>query len=145
MVRKLIQIAIPFIWFGAVAAISFMEAPLKFQAPGITIPLGLGIGRLVFSALNKAEIVFAAVFLLSLLGTRSAGRMAAILFACVAGILLLETLWLLPVLDARAELVINGAEPFSRMHLVYIACDAAKLILLFCLGIVIARRHISER
>src|SRR5215203_2889751 len=143
MIRKLIQIAIPFIWFGAVAAISFMEAPLKFQAPGITIPLGLGIGRLVFFALNKAEIVLAAVFMLSILGGRTVGRIAAMLFAWVVGILLLETVWLLPVLDARAELVINGAEPFSRMHFVYIACDAAKLILLFCLGTVMARRHIS--
>jgi hypothetical protein len=145
MVRKLIQLAVPFIWFGAVAAISFIEAPLKFQAPGITIPLGLGIGRLVFFALNKAEIVFAAIFILSLIGAATIGRLASILFACVAGILLLETVWLLPVLDARAELVINGAEPFSRLHLVYIACDATKLVLLFWLGTVVARWHLSDR
>jgi len=28
----------------SVLAISFLEAPLKFRAPGITIQLGLGIG-----------------------------------------------------------------------------------------------------
>ena len=33
MFIKLLQIAIPFVWFGAVGAISFMEAPLKFTAP----------------------------------------------------------------------------------------------------------------
>lgn len=38
-----------------VAAISLLEAPLKFRAPGITTALGLGIGRLVFQALNIAE------------------------------------------------------------------------------------------
>jgi len=27
-------------------AISFLEAPLKFRAPGVTVPFGLGIGRL---------------------------------------------------------------------------------------------------
>jgi len=37
-----------FVWIGFVCAISFMEAWLKFRAPGITVPLGLGIGRLVF-------------------------------------------------------------------------------------------------
>ena len=144
MYRKVALIAVPFIWFGTVLAISFMEAPLKFQAPGITIPLGLGIGRLVFFALNKMELVFAAVFLLSLLGNRAVGRTVITLFVVIVLILGVETLWLLPVLDARAEEVINGtAEPFSRMHLIYIAADAMKLILLFALGIVVTKRHLE--
>jgi hypothetical protein len=50
-----------FIWIGFVCAISFMEAWLKFTAPGITIPLGLGIGRVVFHALNKVEWVLCAI------------------------------------------------------------------------------------
>ena len=37
-----------FLWIGFVSAISFMEAWLKFRAPGVTLTLGLGIGRLVF-------------------------------------------------------------------------------------------------
>ena len=28
------------------------ELPVQFLAPGVTIPIGLGIGRLVFTALN---------------------------------------------------------------------------------------------
>ena len=36
-----------------------METPLKFRAPGMTRALGLGVGRLVFRALNGAEIVLA--------------------------------------------------------------------------------------
>ncbi|MEO8647987.1 MAG: hypothetical protein ABI539_02355 [Acidobacteriota bacterium] len=61
MLVRILQIAIPFVWSGMLAAISFMEAPLKFQAPGVTLPIGLGIGRLVFFALNKAEIVLGLV------------------------------------------------------------------------------------
>ena len=115
MLRKLALVAVPFIWFGIIAAISFMEAPLKFQAPGITIPLGLGIGRLFFFALNKMELVLAGVFLLSLFASRSVGRTATTLFAVILLILGVETLWLLPLLDARAEQVINGtADPFSN-------------------------------
>ena len=43
--------AIAFTWFGLVLGISFLEAPLKFRAPGVTTQLGLGIGRVVFAAL----------------------------------------------------------------------------------------------
>ena len=46
------------VWLGMLLGISFMEAPLKFRAPNMTIALGLGIGQLVFSALNKVEINF---------------------------------------------------------------------------------------
>ena len=66
MWSKTLKIAVPFLWFGIVLAISFMEAPLKFQAPGITIPLGLGIGQLVFFTLNKMEMVCAFLLLIAL-------------------------------------------------------------------------------
>ena len=59
MIFHILQIAIPFIWFGLVGGISFIETPLKFRAPNITLALGLGIGRIVFSALNKVEIALA--------------------------------------------------------------------------------------
>src|SRR5664279_3321230 len=52
---QVIGTAVAFVWLGMVLAISFLEAPLKFRAPGITLPLGLGIGRLVFRALNGCE------------------------------------------------------------------------------------------
>ena len=55
------------LWIGFVSAISFMEAWLKFRAPGITIPLGLGIGRLVFNALNKIEWVLATLIICNLI------------------------------------------------------------------------------
>jgi hypothetical protein len=55
-----IAVALTFVWLGMVLAISFLEAPLKFRAPGVTLPVGLGIGRLVFRALNWGEAVLAA-------------------------------------------------------------------------------------
>ena len=58
-----IALTASFLWIGFVCAISFMEAWLKFRAPGVTIPLGLGIGRLVFNALNKVEWIFATAIL----------------------------------------------------------------------------------
>lgn len=145
MLRKILRVAVPFIWFGAVGAISFMEAPLKFQAPGITIPLGLGIGRLVFYALNWIEIVLALILFVAMFLSREyVGRVAATLFGLIIVILVAQTLWLLPVLDARAVKVMGGnADPFSKLHFVYIGFEAIKLVLLFSLGTMMARRHLT--
>ena len=142
---KTLKIAVPFIWFGMVLAISFMEAPLKFQAPGITLPLGLGIGRLVFFALNKMEIVSAALLLLAFWRGRNNTKVETGMLGAVVLILLLETVWLLPVMDARAEMVIAGSEPpFSSMHVVYIVFDALKVIALLTLGIASVRHYSKE-
>ena len=51
-VQQPIAVACLFTWIGFVCAISFLEAWLKFRAPGVTVPIGLGIGRLVFGALK---------------------------------------------------------------------------------------------
>ncbi|HQU90693.1 MAG TPA: hypothetical protein PLK77_00275 [Pyrinomonadaceae bacterium] len=145
MLSKAIKIAVPFIWFGMVLAISFIEAPLKFQAPGIDLPLGLGIGRLVFFALNKMEIVCSVLLLFAFWRGRSNSHVETGSFGLVLLILVLETVWLLPVLDARAELVISGAEaPFSGMHIVYIVLDLVKLIALMTLGVATARHYLKE-
>lgn len=145
MLARTLKIAVPFIWFGMVLAISFMEAPLKFQAPGIDLPLGLGIGRLVFFALNKMEIVCGVVLLLAFWRGRSNSGLETGVLGLALLILVLETVWLLPVLDARAELVISGVEPpFSRLHVVYIVFDALKLVALMMLGIATVRHHLKE-
>ena len=58
-----LAVAAVFVWLGMVLAISFLEAPLKFRAPGVTMQVGLGIGRLVLKALNICELVLAAAAL----------------------------------------------------------------------------------
>jgi hypothetical protein len=145
MFFKTIKIAVPFVWFGMVLAISFMEAPLKFQAPGINIPLGLGIGRLVFFTLNKMEIICALLMLIACFRVRPNTRTMLVAFWVSFVILLLETVWLLPVLDARAEQVIAGtASPFSNSHVVYIVFDAVKIIALLMFGGAATRQLIKE-
>ncbi len=143
MIFRILQIAIPFIWFGCVGAISFMEAPLKFTAPNITLALGLGIGRIVFQTLNKIEIVLALLMIISLFMKRPKNQFPLYLFGVILVLLMLETFWLLPVLDGRAEQVINGtASPFSNAHLIYIAFDALKFLLLFALGVSLTRQNL---
>ncbi len=67
MVNNPVNIITTFLWIGFVCAISFMEAWLKFQAPGVTLAVGLGIGQLVFALLNKVEWVFASTVLITLI------------------------------------------------------------------------------
>jgi hypothetical protein len=65
-----------------VLAISFLEAPLKFRAPEVTLRIGLGIGRLVFGALNTVEAVFAATLLVCVIvGLTAAWIMTSVVVA----------------------------------------------------------------
>ncbi|KXK06992.1 MAG: hypothetical protein UZ17_ACD001000309 [Acidobacteria bacterium OLB17] len=100
--------AVSFFWAGMIFAISFLEAPLKFRAPGITTGLGLGIGKIVFKALNRVELVLAAVMLGILATYPTFAAWQAYLFAFVAIVLCLQTVWLLPALSRRADIVISG-------------------------------------
>ena len=144
MVLRILQIAVPFVWFGLIGGISFLEAPLKFQAPNITLALGLGIGRLVIFVLNKIEIVLALLLLFTFVKAKPKGNFPKISFAAIALLLILETVWLLPFLDARATAVINGtAAPYSNLHLIYIVFDAIKFILLFALGTSLIKQNLN--
>ncbi|UOQ51149.1 hypothetical protein [Hymenobacter cellulosivorans] len=123
-----------FVWAGMVAGISFLEAPLKFTAPHITVPLGLGIGRIVFGALNKVELLLATVAVISALVVRVPAHIASTL-GLLSGILLLQTFWLLPALDVRALALLAGhLAPPSSLHTVYIGLEVVKLLTLLLTG-----------
>ncbi len=132
LTKKLIVI-IPILWLGFLLSISFMEAWLKFQAEGVTQTIGLSIGRLVFAALNKIEILFLIVLLVSSykrywhLKQKTLKRILISLFV----ILLLQTFHLLPILDQRANLIINGENlPTTYFHFYYVLLEVVKVILL---------------
>lgn len=135
LIKSPLRVSITFLWIGFVCAISFMEAWLKFQAPGITIPLGLGIGRLVFGALNKVEMVFAIALLISMAADKRLKKLNAYILSIALVILLLQSMWLLPALDARAELFIQSTPPPSSYHhLLYILMEIIKVVCLFIYG-----------
>lgn len=144
MIFRILQLAIPFIWFGALGAISFMEAPLKFTAPNITLALGLGIGRIVFQTLNRIEIALAVLLVIAIVKHLPSGRAWLIPLGLIASLLLLETAWLLPALDARASLIIQGeTPPPSTLHIFYVTFDAIKLVSLFVLGVNLAKQNLA--
>ena len=116
------------------AGISLLETPVRFTAPTLTRPVALDIGRVVFAALNKAEL---AALLVLLLVVRISGRARELWIQCSALILILlaQSIWLLPQLAARAQQIVAGVEPApSMLHGTYSVLELLKLLLLLYLG-----------
>ena len=136
-VARAVAVAVIFVWLGMVAAISFMEAPLKFRAPNVTLQIGLGIGRLVFRALNTVEVVLAIVILLtSLASPPPAGAAGALAVAFAA--LALQLAAVRPRLNRRSDKVLAGLDvPRSRGHYVYVGLEAVKTLALAASGILL--------
>ncbi|WP_026163136.1 hypothetical protein [Kribbella catacumbae] len=127
--------AVVFVWLGMVLAISFLETPLKFRAPGVDIPIGLGIGRIVFRALNRAEVALAVVTLSAIVMGRPTGSVAALTAATLV-ILAGQLIVIRPRLNRRTDRVLGGDNPpRSTLHLYYVALEAAKVLALAALGI----------
>lgn len=108
------MIAVVFFWLGLVAAISFLEAPLKFRAPGVTPKIGLGIGRLVFRALNTAEAALALVVVAAaVIDPPATAETTALAIPMVA--LVVQLALVRPRLTRRSDLVLAGLDaPHSR-------------------------------
>ncbi|GAB3391615.1 hypothetical protein GCM10027568_17470 [Humibacter soli] len=132
-----IQIAVTFVWLGLVLGISFLEAPIKFRAPGITVELGVGIGRLVFRALNTVEAVAAIVLLVSVLvqgptaSAWSLGLAIALLIMLAIGALVLR-----PLMDQRVRAGDTAERmPRHNLHFGYIGLEVLKVVLLVWIGV----------
>jgi len=131
-----VSVAAAFVWLGMVLAISFVEAPLKFRASGMTLPLGSSIGRLVFQAMNGCEAVLPGALLVGfVLGRSPAVRLT--LATALAVVLLVQVVRLRPRLDRRAQAIIAGADRTpSPGHVSYIALEVVKVALPLAAGTV---------
>ena len=130
-----LAVALLFTWLGMVLGISFLEAPLKFRAPGVTLQLGLGIGRLVFRALNSVEVVLAVVVAVALVAG-SPARATVAAYVVTAAALVVQLLVVRPRLGRRSDAVLAGADaPRSRAHLGYVALELVKVVALVVTGV----------
>ena len=127
--------ALTFVWLGMVFAISFLEAPLKFRAPGVTLPIGLGIGRLVFRALNAAEVVWAIAILIAVVLGSWPGVATPVAAGVAITALVIQLVAVRPALTKRSDAVLAGHEgPRSSAHLVYVGFEVIKVAALIWLG-----------
>lgn len=137
-VASRIGIGAVFVWLGMVLAISFLEAPLKFRAPGITPQLGLGIGRLVFRALNVCELLLAVVAAVTLFAHETSTA-ATVALTAAGGALVVQTAILRPLLSRRTALVLAGEHDRGRSiaHYLYVGLEVVKVVALIAAGVLL--------
>lgn len=121
------------LWAGFLAGVSMLATPVKFTAPSLELPVALDVGRVTFAALNRIEIGAMVVLLLVvILRGRTIWNVAGAV--AMAALVATQTVWLLPALDARVGIIMGGGTPpESGLHLLYVAAEAVKIVLLLAL------------
>ena len=123
-----------FVWAGMTVGISMIATPVRFTAVSITRPVALDVGRVVFAALNKAELL---ALVLLLVIVRVSGRSRELWAWCAILILIVlaQGAWLIPELAARTDIIRAGGElPPSSAHAIYSSLELIKIGLLLFLG-----------
>lgn len=128
------------LWAGILSGVSFLATPAKFLAPSLTLPVAVDVGRSTFAVLNRVELGCAVLSLGLLVAGASRAFVVRLALGLAALGLLLETLWLLPALDERAGVIIDGGTlPSSGLHDVYVGIEAAKIVALLVATVVLLR------
>lgn len=132
-----IATAAALLWLGMLLAISFLEAPLKFRAPGLELRVGLAIGRIVFRALNIAEAIWAAVIVIALILYTPTVSIAVMTIVAIA-MLVAQLVFVRPRLNRRTDQVLAGADaPRSSSHHYYIVLEVIKVVALIVLAVML--------
>lgn len=123
------------LWAGIVVGISFIEAPAKFRAPTLTLPVALDVGRHVFAASHAVQIGLGVVVLAGLLAGGARRRARALVIVAALVILAVQVALIVPVLDARAAVYIAGGTPAGTSpHGFYVGLEVLKLLALMVAG-----------
>ena len=108
--------ALIMLWAGVLIGVSFLAAPAKFGALNL-VEIALAVASLALEAYVRPE------------------RAIWLGLGLAALIVALQWLWLLPTLDARAELIIQGGTPEpAPWHALYIGAEIVKLLALLTVG-----------
>ena len=124
-----------FTWLGMTVGVSLIATPARFTAASITRPVDFDVGRVVFAALNKAEL---GALVLLLVIVRASGRSITLWAWCsvLALIVIAQGAWLIPELAARTDIILSGGKPpASYAHAIYSTLELAKIGILAFVGV----------
>lgn len=141
-----LTVATLLIWTGMVLAISFLEAPLKFTVPELTLPVGLAVGRKVFRALNSVELVLSVALIAALVWNSTSSDVlpqlafGAAIVAIVA--LAVQLIAIRPALSRRSNEVLAGdgtqaSDTRSHAHFYYVGVEVIKLVALILASVIV--------
>jgi len=120
----------PALWAGLLVGVSFIATPAKFQARSLSRPAALDVGRATFAVWNNVEW-FILAGLVSMIFLTHADMFPVAGIGALIVLLMIQSLMLLPLLNDRVVTIIAGGRPPpSSDHLIYIAIDAIKLLIL---------------
>lgn len=132
------------VWLGGLIVINFVEAPAKFRAPEINRNQAVAVGRQVFAAVNRMEVVLGALLLtvtaLILVRTNFSSQAGRIAVACIGlmwAVALAQNFWLRPRISSSGDSFEpanrQAGDPrygaFKRLHRAYVALDLFKIAL----------------
>ena len=107
-----------------------LSALVKFEAPTLTRPVALDVGRHVFGIFNSVELALALIAT-GLMAAAQTDRKRAIPLLALWLVLIIDKLWLLPALSWRAEQLLAGETLApSPLHAIYLGLEGLKLALL---------------
>lgn len=123
------------IWLGLIIGVSFIATPAKFLAPSLSLPVALEVGRATFGTFKYIECVTLVVAVILAIKYKTDFPAVAMLAAIIA-VLLIQYGWLLPILDARVEMIVQGEiPPTSSTHLFYVVLEIMKIVCLIMLAV----------
>ena len=120
--------ALAVLWAGISLGGSLIAAPAKFQAPSLSIPSALEVGRAQFLWVGMGEALVCGLLIAALVFIPAPGPE---FFAIPIILFTLQRLAVMPVLDARSLRVIEGGTAGPRsLHRLYILLEVAKFLIL---------------
>ena len=137
-----LRLVLPAVWLGLLGGLAFIESPLKFLAPGMTLDIALGVGRLVLTAADIAGAAFLVAITLLALPRPRVGAASRWVLGGIWLVLVVQVGVVRPLLNARTDLVLAGVDPGeSPLHIVYVIADVLLAALLVALLVVTAREY----
>lgn len=122
------------LWVGGMAALDFIEAPLRFSTPALDRNQAVALGQAAFARFNRVEAALGVIALAAAIAARSA-RWTVAVAAIMLALVLVQTFYLTPEITRLAAGLdfVNRAAGDPRyaairsLHNVYAAAEIAIL------------------
>lgn len=122
---------IALLWAGIVIGCSFIATPAKFQAPSLSLPTALEVGRATFRSVVVAELVLAGLGVFLIVRTRQKRP----LFWLAVLALTIQWSVVMPFLNFRTDAIVHGQPSGgSTWHVAYILLEVVKVATLLVLS-----------
>jgi len=130
---KILIAVVVILWIGMILAIG-MESIVKFQTPTLTKSVAFDVGRTVFGAFNKAQMILLGLIIIGAIYT-SLTKVDNALITGLIIVLFLQVFWLFPQLSERVDMILAGVTPpATYKHGLYGGLEVLKLVFLSVLG-----------